>query len=154
MSSLLWDDRAEIGLPEGWNDTLSLVIKLGLEYTDAPENCEISISFVTREEIRAINEEWRKIDSETDVLSFPFCESITKNVPEHSPPIALGDIVICTDAAIRQASDFGHSYMRELAFLTVHGLLHLLGYDHVTEEGEKDMISMQNEILDKAGVHR
>jgi probable rRNA maturation factor len=148
-------------LPEGWEGALSAVLKNGLACADAPEDCEISLSFVTSKEMRELNNMYRMTDSETDVLSFAFNEG--EPLPdgqspagdtENKPPDALGDIVICLNAARNQAEEYGHSYLRELAFLTAHGLLHLLGYDHETPEGEREMIKAQDEILNKAGIGR
>jgi len=156
MTDILWDERAGAALPDGWEEKLSEVLKLGIKTANAPENCEISISFVTKDEMRGLNEAWRKIGSETDVLSFPFFEgeALPKNNSEAGFPAALGEIVICTDVAQAQAEEYGHSYMRELAFLTAHGLLHLLGYDHETDENEKIMFALQDDILNQAGILR
>ena len=130
------------------------VINTGLEYVftqKAPENMEVSISFVNADEMRALNNNYRHKDQKTDVLSFPLAETPFLSA---GPPVALGDIVICCEAAMAQAEEYGHSYMRELAFLTVHGLLHLLGFDHDAPENEKIMQEAQSRILDKAGIFR
>ena len=107
-------------------------------------DCEVSLSFCTPDEIKALNRDYRNKDAETDVLSFPGFPG--------SP--ALGDIVICTDVAKRQAEEYGHSYERELSFLAVHGLLHLLGYDHETPEDETNMCDMQDKIMQAMGIPR
>ena len=138
---IYWDK-----LPES-EDMLTALIKRGLEYVNAPETSEISISFVEPEEIRALNKQYRGIDSETDVLSFALSDPDEWNAWQKSLPIALGDIVICTEVARSQADTYGHSLGRELGFLVVHGLLHLSGYDHEEPEDEEIMREAQRKIL-------
>lgn len=110
---------------------------------------EFNIIFVDKEEIQRLNREFRKIDKVTDVISFALCDD-EDIVMTHE----LGDIFICLDRAFEQASDYGHSITREVAFLAVHGYLHLCGFDHMTEEDEKIMFAKQDEILNKAGILR
>ena len=110
---------------------------------------EFNIIFVTKEEIQKINREYRKIDKVTDVISFALCDD--KDIIQTDE---LGDIFICVDRAIEQADEYGHSVTREMAFLAVHGYLHLCGYDHMTPEDEKIMFKKQDEILNKAGITR
>ena len=145
MMEIYWDNLAEAGWA-GCEVMLTALIKRGLEYVGAPEISEISISFVSRDEIRELNRQYRGLDQVTDVLSFAFTrpEEWTAVSP---PALALGDIIICTDVAREQADTFGHSLGRELGFLTVHGLLHLAGYDHEDAEDEREMRKAQREIL-------
>ena len=110
---------------------------------------EFNIIFVDKDEIQRINREYRKIDKVTDVISFALCDD-----DEIIPTNELGDIFICLDRARDQAIDYGHSISREVAFLAVHGYLHLCGYDHMTPDDEKIMFSKQDEILNKAGITR
>ena len=110
---------------------------------------EFNIIFVSKEEIQKINREYRKIDKVTDVISFALCDD--KDIIQTDE---LGDIFICVDRAIEQANEYGHSVTREMAFLAVHGYLHLCGYDHMTPEDEKIMFEKQDEILNKAGITR
>ena len=110
---------------------------------------EFNIIFVDKEEIQRLNREFRKIDKVTDVISFALCDD-EDIVMTHE----LGDIFICLDRAFEQASDYGHSITREVAFLAVHGYLHLCGFDHINEEDEKIMFAKQDEILNKAGILR
>ena len=154
MTDILWDERGEVALPDGWEETLSNLLKLAIAATNAPEDCEISLSFVTKEEIKAINALWRRINFETDVLSFPFFDGPPQKSANGTAPAAFGEIVICTDVALLQAEAYGHSFIRELSFLTVHGFLHLIGFDHDTEKNEKTMFALQDEILSKAGIGR
>ncbi|EIJ78916.1 putative metal-dependent hydrolase [Bacillus methanolicus PB1] len=119
-------------------------------------DCELSVTFVSNERIREINREYRDKDRPTDVISFAMeelgngeVELIGADIPR-----VLGDIIISVPKAREQAEEYGHSFMRELGFLSVHGFLHLLGYDHETEEQEKEMFSRQRKILDEFGLGR
>ncbi len=105
------------------------------------ENIEISISFVNNQEIRNLNKTYRAIDKSTDVLSFPFDNSF------NLPIKVLGDIIVSIEKAKEQAEEYGHSFEREVAFLTIHGLLHLLGFDHQTAEQEEEMFTLQKKLL-------
>lgn len=144
---------------------------LSHEQIDTP--VEVSVSVVSKEEIHQLNRDMRQVDRETDVLSFPlltFEESPRMQAPaapdladafleeENIDPdlheLMLGDIVLCLDVAIRQAEEYGHSLEREMAFLTVHSMLHLLGYDHMSPEEEAVMFPRQSAILDGMGLTR
>ena len=117
---------------------------------------EVSVTFVTNEMIRDINREYRGKDQPTDVISFAM-EELGEGetaIIGSSEPRMLGDIIISLDQTKEQAADYGHSFERELGFLAVHGFLHLLGYDHMTEEEEKKMFSRQEEILVSLGITR
>ena len=118
--------------------------------------CKESLSIVSDEEIHSINRQFRNIDSPTDVLSFPqltFEEGEEADVNENGE-IVLGDIIISIDRAKEQAREYGHSLERELAFLAVHSMLHLMGYDHMEKDEEEDMFRRQKEILIRAGIPR
>lgn len=116
---------------------------------------EVSVTFTDNEQIHDINLYHRNIDSETDVLSFPLMDENGLSLNHETDCYMLGDIVISTEKAIQQAEEFGHSFEREIAFLTVHSMLHLLGYDHVTgEEDEREMFAKQDLILDALGITR
>ncbi|MFS0689775.1 rRNA maturation RNase YbeY [Sporosarcina sp. 179-K 8C2 HS] len=118
---------------------------------------EVSVTFVTDEEIRKINAEYRGKDKATDVISFAL-EEMTEGevaiVQEEGMPIVLGDIIISVETAARQSAEYGHDERREIGFLALHGFLHLLGYDHMTEEDEKEMFGRQKEILTSFGLER
>jgi probable rRNA maturation factor len=120
------------------------------------EGSEISITFVTNESIQEINRDYRQKDYPTDVISFAMEELGEGEVEVVGAdiPRILGDIIISIPKAKEQAEEYGHSFMRELSFLAVHGFLHLLGYDHETEEDEKEMFSLQREILEEYGLKR
>lgn len=115
------------------------------------ENAIFSIIFVTNEEIHEINKEYRGIDRVTDVISFALEDSVDKN---YNGIRVLGDIYICIPRMKEQANEYGHSEKRELSFLTVHGLLHLLGYDHMEHDDEVKMFSLQEEILNEENIKR
>lgn len=113
---------------------------------------EISVTFVDEAEIKEINNQFRQIDSVTDVLSFPQFE-FTGDIPENGP-VVLGDVVICEQQAKKQAEDFGHSYQRELIYLFVHSMFHLLGYDHMQEDEKIEMREAEEEIMVKLDILR
>ena len=112
-------------------------------------NKTFNIIFVDDERIQQINNEFRKIDRVTDVISFALCDDLENEIDD-----SLGDIFIDIFQAFRQAEEYGHSVEREVAFLAVHGYLHLCGYDHLTKEEEEIMFSKQEEILQKAKIGR
>ncbi len=109
-----------------------------------------SLVLVSDKKIRELNALWRGFDKATDVLSFP----MDTEVPDPEIPYELGEIIISMDTAKAQAEDLGHSFERELAFLMVHGMLHVLGFDHETEPEEKEMFGRQRKILQAAGYPR
>ena len=111
---------------------------------------ELSVVLVSNQSIRKLNREWRGKDNATDVLSFP----LSLEAPPAGLPFELGEIFISVEKAAEQADSFGHDLERELAFLFVHGTLHVLGFDHETPEEEREMFSRQKEILDSAGFKR
>ncbi|MCR5481303.1 MAG: rRNA maturation RNase YbeY [Clostridia bacterium] len=119
---------------------------------DEEERTEISLSFVTPEDIRALNREYRGVDRVTDVLSFPQFEDF-EDIPEDGV-IALGDVVICTDQALLQADEYGHSPEREIVYLFVHSVLHLLGYDHMEESEKQEMRKREEEVMSLIGLER
>lgn len=129
---------------------LDKVIKRVLKHENVKNAC-FSIIFVDENEIQEINKEYRGIDKVTDVISFAL-EDNEDSI--HSDMRILGDIYICIPRAEEQANNYGHSMKRELAFLTVHGLLHLLGYDHMKKEDEEEMFALQELILNEEGITR
>ena len=112
---------------------------------------DVCVLITDAEEIQRLNASYRNIDRVTDVLTFPAWEGDAILCP---PDGYLGDIAICFERAEEQAGEYGHSLERELAFLSVHGALHLLGYDHMQPDDEKKMFSKQDEILNELGYHR
>ncbi|GHH97039.1 rRNA maturation RNase YbeY [Neobacillus kokaensis] len=120
------------------------------------DHSELSVTYVTNERIHEINLEYRKKDAPTDVISFAM-EELGEGEVEligAEQPRVLGDIIISVPKAREQAEEYGHAFERELGFLAVHGFLHLLGYDHMTEDDEKEMFTLQKEILNEYGLTR
>ena len=125
-----------------------------IEYAIKCENVEnvvFNVIIVDSEKIQEINKTYRGIDRVTDVISFALEDSEDIVYEDFR---LLGDIYICIDKIYSQAEDYGHSVLRELSFLTIHGFLHLLGYDHMTEDDEKIMFKRQEEILNGYGITR
>lgn len=129
-------------------------VEATLAYEGFENEAEVSVTFTDDEGIRRINAQFRNIDKPTDVLSFPLTDfEGSEEPPVDGDEIALGDIVISLERAAAQAEEYGHSFEREIAFLCVHSMLHLLGYDHVDDEvAEADMRRRQTEILEKMGL--
>ncbi len=128
-------------------------IKESLAYEGYHNATELSVTFTDDEGIRVLNRDFRKLDRATDVLSFPLTDYAGTALPIDEPEASLGDIVISLERAAAQAEEYGHSFEREVAFLTVHSMLHLLGYDH--EDGgeeEQDMRARQSAILKNMGL--
>ena len=121
---------------------------------------EISLSFVSLDEIHELNRTYRGVDRPTDVLSFPMFGSLEEledacgNAQEEGQTVPLGDVVICMDKIEEQAEQFGHSKERETLYLFTHSVLHLLGYDHETDEDKREMRKREEEIMDSLGLGR
>nr|MDH3099004.1 rRNA maturation RNase YbeY [Bacillus velezensis] len=131
-------------------------LQFAAEKEGVQDQAEVSVTIVTNEEIREINRDYRGKDTPTDVISFALeeeGEDEVEIVGADMPPV-LGDIIISADRTEEQAEEYGHSFMRELGFLAVHGFLHLLGYDHMTKEEEEEMFSKQKDLLDEYGLTR
>lgn len=131
-------------------DYLNEVINHTLEVMDAKESI-FTIIFVTPEEIHELNKQYRGVDRVTDVISFALEDAHDVSLSDIR---VLGDIYICIDRMKEQAIEYNHSETRELSFLTVHGLLHLLGYDHQTKEDEEVMFGLQRKILSDLNINR
>ncbi len=126
-----------------------------IDYEQYGNPCEVSVTFTDNEGIHALNKQYRNVDRPTDVLSFPLMDfSGESDEPvADEPVVSLGDIVLSLERAREQAEEYGHSFEREVAFLTVHSMLHLLGYDHETsEQDECDMRARQSKIMDILGL--
>jgi probable rRNA maturation factor len=132
------------------------LLNFAAEKEKIEDNSEVSVTFVSNERIHEINREYRDKDAPTDVISFAMeelGEGEIELIGEELPRV-LGDIIISIPKAEEQAKEYGHSFIRELGFLSVHGFLHLLGYDHMEKEEEEKMFSRQKEILDDYGLSR
>jgi len=126
-------------------------IAVGGEGLD-PEPVEVSVTFVEPEEIRQLNHQYRNKDAVTDVLSFPQFDD-WDDLPEEGE-IVLGDVVICMERAKAQAEEFGHSLEREVLYLFVHSIYHLLGYDHMEDEEKREMRQKEEAVMTQLGVTR
>lgn len=128
------------------------LLKKTLHHLNVGDDVIVSVSFVDNEFIHQMNRDYRHIDRPTDVISFAFLDGEANPLEllkDNKSPVCLGDIYISIEKARQQADEYGHPLKRELQFLFVHGLLHLLGFDHMTEEDEKVMFALQDEILNK-----
>ncbi len=127
-------------------------VTAALETEQFPGKAEVSVTIVDNEQIHEMNRTYREVDRPTDVLSFPLFEEAGL---EDNGATVLGDIVLSIEQAQLQAQEYGHSLQREVCFLCVHSVLHLLGYDHETgEEAEKEMFARQEAVLEKMGLPR
>ena len=146
MFEIIKDIDREVPEMDILNDYVNyLVRKLELD------RCEFNIIIIDNEKIHKINKEYRNIDRETDVISFALEDNMDVEYVDFR---LLGDIYISIDRCYQQAQDYGHSRIREICFLATHGILHLLGYDHMTKEDEKVMFGKQEEVLEANGIKR
>lgn len=149
------DETNEI-LPEQTKQIVDL-LQFAAKRESLEGEVELSMMFVTNERIQQLNSEYRNKHVPTDVLSFAMEEEVDEadiDYTQFDMPRLLGDIIISVEKAREQADEYGHSFMRELAFLAVHGFLHLLGYDHETAADEKEMFQKQKDILHAYGFER
>ena len=121
-----------------------------LEMENIREDVEVSVSFVNEDEIKELNRDYRDKDKITDVLSFP----TEMDYHIEGVPLILGDVVICSKRAKEQSEEFGHSFQRELVYLFVHSMLHLLGYDHLVEDDKLLMRQKEKEALKRIGIFK
>jgi len=150
--------------PQKFKPTFRKVADTAMEMLGQPDQLCVVATFVDSEEIRQLNSEYRGIDKETDVLSFPTIDNVGHGIIDvlqypfetdcRTGLLNLGDIFICMDVAQRQAEEYGHSLKRESAFLFLHGLLHLLGYDHIEEDDEREMKDAADKILTACKIER
>ncbi|MBE6625556.1 MAG: rRNA maturation RNase YbeY [Ruminococcaceae bacterium] len=133
---------------------ITRAIAAALECEGWHQPSTVSVTFTDNEGIREKNREFRGIDAPTDVLSFPMYDMQNDDTPDPDTVAELGDIVLSLEKAYEQSVEFGHSYKRECAFLTVHSVLHLLGYDHMEPEEEEEMRARQRIIMKKLGLER
>ena len=158
-----YESEKKLDIP--YEDIVNKMVVSALDFENGPYEAEVSVTFVDDEEIRKINSEYRGIDKSTDVLSFPFNEfeipgnfdNIEESVDAFNPEtgeLLLGDIILSTDHIVEQAIEYGHSETRELAFLVVHSMLHLMGYDHMVDEDRVIMEDRQRKILELEGISR
>ena len=144
-----------VKVPSGLRILIRRACHAVLEYEHFEGSAEISVTFVDDEEIARLNEQYRNKPQPTDVLSFPLGENGKYDINQETGAAMLGDIVISMQRAMEQASLYGHSLQREVAYLTVHSMFHLLGYDHLDEGPQKRQMRAREEaILGKLGIVR
>lgn len=149
----IYDKQKNIKLPTGIRLLVRRACHAALLAEGIEDPCEVDVSFVDDEQIRQMNHDYRNLDVSTDVLSFPMGEKGQFDVNPETGMFLLGDIVISVDHAVSQSELYGHSLQREIAFLTVHSMLHLLGYDHVNGGLEETIMrEKQDQILDELGL--
>lgn len=149
----IFSKQNKVRLPVGTKLLIRKACNATLEFEKFGNSAEVDVTLVDDEEIREINNEQRKIDSSTDVLSFPLGENGEYDANPKTGALMLGDIVISVETALKQADLYGHGLEREIAFLTVHSMLHLLGYDHVNGGMEQAIMREKEEaVLDALGL--
>ena len=150
---ILFDNNTDFVIDDNTLNSIKKCVLETLNTENIVNNVEISLSIVDNKEIKEINFLHRNINKETDVLSFPLINDFD-NMNNDLHIIPLGDIIISIEKAISQSEEYNHSLERELCFLTVHSMLHLLGYDHMTKEEEEIMFKKQDIILNNLNITR
>ena len=152
---IITNDQKKIKIPTGIHMLVRRCCNAVIVFEQLKGSCEISVRFVDNEEIHKLNKEYRNVDSATDVLSFPLGIDGTYDVNKDTGAQMLGDIVISIERAIEQSEEYGHSLKREIGFLTVHSMLHLLGYDHEGSSLEAvKMREKEEKVLTEIGLKR
>ncbi len=149
---ILIDNRQEVKIGQDLVGEIQRAVTEVLNFEAQDLDVEVSISFVDNDEIQRLNREFRNIDKPTDVLSFPSIDEF--EIDFEITPRILGDIVISVERAMEQAEDYGHSLQRELVYLTVHSMLHLLGYDHIEIEDKEVMRPKEKEIMKRLKIFK
>lgn len=147
----VFDNEVE-NFKNNYEQDFTAIIEQALKTLGIEDDVEVSCVLVDDERIHEINREYRHIDRSTDVISFAMEDNDQFYV--EGMPRTLGDIFISVDHAKKQAEEYGHSLRREMCFLFTHGILHLLGYDHMTDEQEKEMFGLQDQILGALSIER
>jgi len=158
---IIENEQVKVAIDDNINILIKKTIELCMKSDKLEKKYEVSVLIVDDDEIRKINKTHRDIDKSTDVLSFPMVEFVNGELISDEgdydidlDELMLGDIIISAETAKRQAIEYGHSFEREIAFLTAHSCFHLLGYDHMEEDEEKIMIKKQEDILKEIGLTR
>lgn len=170
MNIFIDDRQSVINIRDDIYDILEQAVKLAVEMEKLKSNVEVSIILIDNQQIRELNRDFRGVDKETDVLSFPAIEyeysdtdeqnwddmmdQLTEDTNFDSGDLILGDIAISVEKAAQQAEEYGHSFYREVAFLAVHGMFHLLGYDHENEDDARIMRRKEEAVLSALGLTR
>ena len=150
----LSDEQDKVTPPDEFEKLIENCTREALIEEEMDDDAEVSVTLVDNARIRELNSEYRDIDRETDVLSFPMGDEDGFEVDPDTDAVLLGDIVLSLEKAQAQAEEYGHSFKREVAFLITHSLFHLLGYDHMTPEEEAEMFAKQEKVLEKLGITR
>ena len=148
MIEIILSNETKEELKENYESIINIAINKAGEIMELKDDWEVSVSIVSPEDIRMLNRDYRGVDEVTDVLSFPLDFDVDV------PMKMLGDIVINLEKIESQALEFNHSEERELSYLTVHSMLHLLGFDHIDEEDRVEMRKKENEIMEELGILR
>ena len=152
---IIKNNQKEVKIPTGIRLLLRRCCNAVLIMEQFKDSAEISITFVHEEQIHILNKEHRGVDRPTDVLSFPLGENGEYDINPENGAKMLGDIVLNISRVVRQAEEFGHSFQREIAYLTAHSMLHLLGYDHVAGGIESvHMREKEEEVMKQLGLPR
>lgn len=161
MVILIEDKQDKVRVTNELNRLIREAVEISIETEEFKYKSEVSICIVDNETIRQLNKNHRCVDMSTDVLSFPMIDmshgTLDTPIYEHDMDegrVLLGDIVISVEMVEKQANEYGHSFERELAFLTTHGVFHLLGYNHTDEQHEKIMMEKQENVLRKMNLLR
>jgi probable rRNA maturation factor len=141
-------NRSESKVDDATTRMLEAAIRTAMSHFDISVGYQADVSFVDPDEIRSLNREYRDVDEITDVLSFPMDDFDERGVA------LLGDVVICLERAREQSVEYGHSLEREMCYLAVHSVLHLMGFDHETDEETKEMRSLEKIVMDELGVYK
>jgi len=163
--TLIFEEEGDLKLDLPCEELATKVIEAALDYEECPYEVEVNLLLTMNDEIQEMNQNFRQIDRPTDVLSFPmidyeeagnfdFLEDVMDAFHPESGELMLGDIVISKEKVISQAEEYGHSVEREYAFLIVHSMLHLFGYDHIEEDERMVMEAKQKEIMEQLKILR
>lgn len=164
--TILLENETALDIGVDYKEAAYKVVHAALDYVACPYECEINILLTDNSGIQQVNKQMRNMDVPTDVLSFPMLvfktegdfsvaeEDISSNFDAQSGELLLGDIMISLEKVVTQAEEYNHSVLREYAFLIVHSILHLSGYDHIEEEERIRMEQMQEAVLQSIGYTR
>ena len=164
--TILFEEETVVSFDFDYEALAREVITAACDAENCPYEAEVNVTLVDRDSIHQINREYRQIDRPTDVLSFPMQtyetpadfshveDCVEDNFNPDTGELLLGDIILCVDKVKEQAVSYGHSERREYAFLILHSMLHLFGYDHETEQEREEMEARQRSILDDLGITR
>ncbi len=164
--TVYFEDEAALSFEFDLEEQLEHIISTVRDYVGCPYDVEVSVTMVDKQSIQEVNAQFREIEKETDVLSFPmmeydnpidfqgtaFRESLA--LSPDTEELMLGDIVLCSEVVKEQAMEYGHSELREFSFLVVHSMLHLFGYDHMEEEDRVEMEEEQRKLMNILGIQR